>query len=190
MYRSDITRGHVSRTPDPASMEYELSRGCEGAGNPRGRRASDVLTTCVRFGQQQGAVMRLATWASIGMSLTAAFGCSDRRDPTASKRPPDPPIQMNLTAAPGRTERRDSTATERPPDPPIQTKNAASEPPKGLEFLRSVPELRGVSLEMRETEFQELVKSRGLTVRPDRRADRTSYWVSTDSGENVIVMFR
>ena len=134
--------------------------------------------------------MRLVTWALIGMSLTVASGCSARRDSTATERPPDPPIQVSQTDASGRSDPLDSTAAERPPDPPIRMSNATWEPPQGLEFLRGVPELRGLRLETREPEFQELVKSRGLTVRPDRRADRTSYWVSTDSGENVIVMFR
>ena len=79
---------------------------------------------------------------------------------------------------------------ERPPDPPIQGSNATWEPPKGLEFLRTVPELRGVSLQMREPGFQELMKSRGVKAQSQRSADRTSYWVSTDSGENILVMFR
>lgn len=43
---------------------------------------------------------------------------------------------------------------------------------------------------MREQEFQELVKSRSLKTRSDLRSDQTSYWVSTDAGETVIVMFR
>ena len=76
-----------------------------------------------------------------------------------------------------------------PPDRP-SARAATWEPPKGLEFLRNVPELRGVSLEMRESDFQELAKSSALKVRADRTADLTSYWVSTDAGENVIVMFR
>jgi len=107
--------------------------------------------------------MRLFTWVSIGMGLAAVCGCSVRSDSAAIDRPSDPPMQVN---------------------------DATWEPPEGLQFLRSVPELRGVSLAMREPEFQELVKSRGLKVRPDRSADQTSYWISTDSGENVIVMFR
>jgi hypothetical protein len=100
-------------------------------------------------------------------------------------------LVMMLAAASGCANRKEAGAAARPGDPGPQ--NAAVEtwePPEGLEFLRTVPELRGISLEMREQEFQELVKARPLDVRPVQSADQTSYWVSTHSGENVIVMFR
>jgi hypothetical protein len=43
---------------------------------------------------------------------------------------------------------------------------------------------------MPEHEFLELMTARDVKMQTDRGADQTSYLVSTDSGENVIVMFR
>lgn len=76
-----------------------------------------------------------------------------------------------------------------PPTQPAEEQGGTWDPPEGLEFLRAVPELRGVHLKMLEPEFQELIKSRSLTVRHVRSENGRSYWVTTDSGENVIVMF-
>jgi hypothetical protein len=106
--------------------------------------------------------MKLVILAMTMIGLTTLAGCGDHHSPAEEARPSDRPSASASTW----------------------------EPPKGLEFLRNVPELRGVSLETRESEFQDLAKSRALNVRADRTADLTSYWVSTDSGENVIVMFR
>jgi len=106
--------------------------------------------------------MKLVITATAVIGLTTVGACGEHRAPAEVAHPSDRPLV--------------STATW--------------EPPKGLEFLRTVPELRGVSLEMRERDFQELAKSRALNVRADRTADLTRYWASTESGENVIVMFR
>jgi hypothetical protein len=63
-------------------------------------------------------------------------------------------------------------------------------PPAGPEFLSKIPELRGISLGMQEREFQRLGRSRSFTIVVDRIAEQTNYSISTQSGENVIVMFR
>jgi hypothetical protein len=63
-------------------------------------------------------------------------------------------------------------------------------PPKGLEFLRTVPELRGINLDISEADFLKLIESQELKVRADRSSDgETSYTSATPSGENVVVMF-
>jgi hypothetical protein len=66
---------------------------------------------------------------------------------------------------------------------------ATWDPPTGLDFLRTVPELRGISLEIREQEFLTLIKNRGVRITADRSSKPTGYWVTTPSGENIIVMF-
>jgi hypothetical protein len=64
------------------------------------------------------------------------------------------------------------------------------DPPLGLEFLRTVPELRGITLEINEQDFLKLIQSQKLEVKPDHsRAGETSYFITTPSGENVVVMF-
>jgi hypothetical protein len=107
--------------------------------------------------------MKFVIRAIAAMGLATLAGCTGHRAPAKVASPSDQP--------PGVTD--------------------TWEPPEGLEFLRTVPELRGVSLEMREADFQKLVRSRAreLKVFRDRRADQTSYLVSTNSGENVFVMF-
>ena len=63
-------------------------------------------------------------------------------------------------------------------------------PPQGLEFLGTVPELRGISLDISEEDFLKLVESQVLTIKIDRSSDgETSYYIATPSGENVVVMF-
>ena len=64
-------------------------------------------------------------------------------------------------------------------------------PPQGLEFLRTVPELRGITLEISEQDFLKLVApQKQVKVEPDRSdTGEVSYHVTTPSGENVVVMF-
>jgi hypothetical protein len=63
-------------------------------------------------------------------------------------------------------------------------------PPKGLEFLSTVPELQGISMDISEAEFLKLVEPQDLTIKTDRSSENeTSYYITTPSGENVVVMF-
>ena len=63
-------------------------------------------------------------------------------------------------------------------------------PPEGLEFLRTAPELRGISLDISEVDFLKLVESQVVTIKIDRSNDgETSHYIATPSGENVVVMF-
>ena len=63
------------------------------------------------------------------------------------------------------------------------------DPPKGLGFLRTVPELRGITSEMREAEFVELMQGREAAVERHDISDSHYYYVHTPRGENVVVMF-
>ena len=63
------------------------------------------------------------------------------------------------------------------------------DPPLGLEFLRTVPELRGISLEISEPDFLKLIDSKDLKVEKVSNTDGSSYYIATKSGENVVVMF-
>jgi hypothetical protein len=63
------------------------------------------------------------------------------------------------------------------------------DPPKGLEFLQPVPELRGVNLQMNEREFVKVLRGKAVTVQKDVREDGVGYHVHTRAGENVVVMF-
>lgn len=74
---------------------------------------------------------------------------------------------------------------------PVASNHATwDDPPVGLEFLRTVPELRGITLEINEQDFLKLVQSQKLEIKPDHsRFGETTYYISTPSGENVVVMF-
>jgi hypothetical protein len=63
-------------------------------------------------------------------------------------------------------------------------------PPPDLEFLRTVPELRGIDIHIREQDFQQMIKARALHVQVEHDQDRMSYWVATKSGYRVVVMFQ
>ena len=72
----------------------------------------------------------------------------------------------------------------------VTYKRKSSDPPSGLEFLRTVPELRGITLKISEQDFLKLVQSQKLEVKPDHsRTGETSYFITTPSGENIVVMF-
>jgi hypothetical protein len=70
-----------------------------------------------------------------------------------------------------------------------QTSVTWNNPPQGLEFLRTVGELRGISLEISEPDFLKLIDSQDLKVEKSSNADGSSYYISTKSGENIVVMF-
>jgi hypothetical protein len=124
------------------------------------RRVNDVGGF---VGQVTRDSMRWATRAIVLIGIVAAWGCAPAREANAPVHPVDP------------SSRRDA---------------ATWEPPEGLEFLRTVPELRGVDVDMPEAAFLGLIKSRPVKVKRDTFPDDVSYTVSTRSGENVIVMFR
>ena len=96
------------------------------------------------------------------------IGKAGRLEPQADAEPP-----------------QNSPAMFAPATQPTSTQPATSDPPQRLEFLK------GVYLKMPEREFQDMVKSRGLTVQITQDDDGgTSYHVSTESGErNVVVNF-
>jgi hypothetical protein len=67
---------------------------------------------------------------------------------------------------------------------------SANKLPKGLEFLREVPELHDLRLEMTEDQFKDILAKQKLTVKVNRKDDGTTYFVTTGREQNVIVMFR
>jgi hypothetical protein len=103
-----------------------------------------------------------------------------------SKQPADEPVALVL-GIDGELFTKSLTKTE-----PPQKEGAATwnDPPAGLEFLTTVPELRGVSLQMKEDDFNRLAARRKIKItKDDSRAGQSTYSVETPSGENVIVMF-
>ena len=66
-----------------------------------------------------------------------------------------------------------------------KNKEAATSPPKGLEFLKPYPKLHGLSLEMTEPQFLAIAKRNGL--KPKRNGG--AYWIPADENHSVIVMF-
>lgn len=62
---------------------------------------------------------------------------------------------------------------------------------KGLEFLADIPSLKGVSLQMSDTNFLTLVHRRKLGFKRGIEADlTTTYTVPVKDGGAVIFMFR
>ena len=62
-------------------------------------------------------------------------------------------------------------------------------PPTGLEFLKPIPELRGVDLSITEEQFKSMMHGRKVQIVHSTTADGDQYWVFAPSGENAIVMF-
>jgi hypothetical protein len=71
------------------------------------------------------------------------------------------------------------------PLPPSSTR-----PPKGLEFLMPYPKLHGLSLNMSEWEFLQIVKKQNLKTRKTLQGETVSFPIALGDGHTLIVMFR
>jgi hypothetical protein len=69
------------------------------------------------------------------------------------------------------------------------TPSGASAPRKGLEFLAAYPKFFGLSLEMTEPQFLDIVANQKLKAIKNSSSDGTKYLVPTGDGHTVIVMF-
>lgn len=63
-------------------------------------------------------------------------------------------------------------------------------PSIGLEFLSTYPKLHGISLEMTEKQFLEMIKENDLNIRKLETDQGTSYHIPTGDDHTVIVMFK
>ena len=62
--------------------------------------------------------------------------------------------------------------------------------PVGLEFLKPYPKLHGLSLDMTEPQFLEIVKQQELKTKKTGEGDKTAYHIGLGDGLTLIVMFR
>ncbi len=76
------------------------------------------------------------------------------------------------------------------PTKPAPQPAATSAPPKGLEFLAPYPKLHGLSLNMTEPQFLEIVKQQELKATKTGEGDTTAYHMGLGDGLTLIVMFR
>lgn len=76
------------------------------------------------------------------------------------------------------------------PTKPAAQPAATSALPKGLEFLAPYPKLHGLSLDMTEPQFLEIVKQQELKTRKTGEGDMTAYHMGLGDGLTLIVMFR
>ncbi|MBC8115278.1 MAG: hypothetical protein H7062_12915, partial [Candidatus Saccharimonas sp.] len=60
---------------------------------------------------------------------------------------------------------------------------------KGLEFLKPYPKLHGLSLDMTEPQFMEIVKQQKLKIRGTVAGDKAQHQISLGDGHTLIVMF-
>lgn len=72
--------------------------------------------------------------------------------------------------------------------PPNST-STETMPPKGLEFLKPYPNLHGLSLEMTEPRFLEIVKHQELKIRKTVEGDKVTHHIALGDGHTLIVMF-
>ncbi|MFM9962531.1 MAG: M56 family metallopeptidase [Planctomycetaceae bacterium] len=72
----------------------------------------------------------------------------------------------------------------RPVQPTVKT-----EPPKGLEFLKPYPKLHGLSLDMTEPQFLEIVKQQELKTRKTVEGEKVTHHIALGDGHTLIVMF-
>ena len=66
---------------------------------------------------------------------------------------------------------------------------AASAPPKGLEFLAPYPKLHGLSLDMTEEQFLAIAEKQKLKPQKTSDGGSAQYRIATGDGHTVIVMF-
>ncbi len=81
----------------------------------------------------------------------------------------------------------DSKGEERRAGVPIP--RAESKPPDGLEFLTPYPKLHGLSLDMTEPQFLEIVKQQELKTRKTVDGDKVQHHITLGDGHTLIVMF-
>ncbi len=85
-------------------------------------------------------------------------------------------------------EAREKQAAE-PKGPTEEKKAGATSPPVGLEFLKPYPKLHGLSLDMTERQFLEIVKQQELKTRKTVDGDKVQYHIPLSDGHTLIVMF-
>ncbi|MBC7821782.1 MAG: M48 family metalloprotease, partial [Planctomycetaceae bacterium] len=73
--------------------------------------------------------------------------------------------------------------------PPSQIPASASAPPKGLEFLTPYPKLHGLSLDMTEPQFLEIVKQQELKTRKTVEGEKVTHHIALGDDHTLIVMF-
>ncbi len=61
--------------------------------------------------------------------------------------------------------------------------------PEGLEFLKPYPKLHGLSLDMTEPQFLEIVKQQELTTRKTVEAEKAAHHIALGDDHTMIVMF-
>lgn len=86
----------------------------------------------------------------------------------------------------GEPERTDETPRKAlPPSPPP----VATSPPAGLEFLKPYPHLHGLSLDMTEMQFLEIMLRQNRTTKQSVSGDKVNHHVPLGDGLTLIVMF-
>ncbi len=93
-------------------------------------------------------------------------------------------VKFNIVAAAAKDVRPDAATGDLP------SKDRAISPPKGLEFLTPYPKLHGLSLDMTESRFLEIVKQQELKTMKTDEGDKTAYHIGLGDGLTLIVMFR
>ncbi|MFM9964230.1 MAG: HEAT repeat domain-containing protein, partial [Planctomycetaceae bacterium] len=68
-------------------------------------------------------------------------------------------------------------------------KVAETKPPDGLEFLKPYPKLHGLSLDMTEPQFLEIVKQQELKTRKTVEGEKVTHHIALGDGHTLIVMF-
>ena len=66
---------------------------------------------------------------------------------------------------------------------------AETSPPVGLDFLKPYPKLHGLSLDMTEPQFLEIVKQHELKTRKTGDGEKVTHRISLGDGHTLIVMF-
>jgi len=77
------------------------------------------------------------------------------------------------------------------PKPPAEEEQeAATSPPKGLEFLTPYPKLHGLSLDMSEKQFMEIVKKMDLKTRKTAEGETFRFRIALGDDHTLIATFR
>jgi hypothetical protein len=98
-------------------------------------------------------------------------------------------IGFTISLAVGCASHTVSTRSEITTDHTATAASPTWDAPRGLEFLRTDPEVRGVDLGITEEDFLALMKSRSVNLREDRRGTQHEYSVPCHSGDTIYVGF-
>ena len=142
-------------------------------------------------------VVAAASASRLYLNVFAATPPSTASDsPSAERGSPDPALDptAGLRNSDEDTNPTNDANVDQPSKPTAESEDPrqaqeTTSPSKGLEFLKAYPKLHGLSLDMTEPQFLEIVKQQELKTRKTVDGEKVTHHFALGDGHSLIVMF-